>query len=166
MKKYTYTTKTLLHSVFLPPIINHYFSKNDSIIWTMLHCRFDHIHEGNPLEMCKMKWMDGLHIKFPTKDRIHKRDWWICSRGNLDHPPHGIELNTDHIYLYQLYNTHRVLFCKHNINSCIYSSFDDIGCTDTENVVVSNPTKTSIVRYQYSSEPKWKEYEDQIKTYV
>ena len=94
---YSHALKTMIFSVFFPPIINHSFSKHEFTNWTILHRRFDHVHDDKLSVMCTKQLMDGLPSTFPVKDRTHKRDCWICPRGNLHHSPHGITLNTDHL---------------------------------------------------------------------
>ena len=41
--------------------------------------------------------MEGLPTKYPMKDRIHRKDYWVCPRGTLHHDPHRTTLDTYHL---------------------------------------------------------------------
>ena len=95
--QYTHATKVLVLSTLFSPIINNSFSKNDYVDWSIIHRRFDHISDDKLGKMCTEQLLEGLSSKFPQKDRIHRRDCWMCPKGSLQNVIHCITINTDHL---------------------------------------------------------------------
>ena len=53
------------------PIVNKTFSKHNSIDWSILHRRLDHISDENLAKMCKDNLLQDQPHNFPSKFRNH-----------------------------------------------------------------------------------------------
>ena len=95
------TSRNYPSEISTPPMINHAFSKNESLDRTMIHRRLGHLSHDKILKMTKLKTITDLPQRI-SKSHNPQCKCIICLKASSVHFPKGMTMSTENLLPGQL----------------------------------------------------------------